>query len=121
VGALDLSTIRVSFPPVDTVGYYEIHAGPGIEDVFGQSMAGAYIGSFLILPPTIAGHVTDTNGAPVAFVTIRPVPDLLPVLTDSHGAYSVEVMPVGTAPSRPPKALPLSSLRPGLMSMSAPI
>jgi hypothetical protein len=103
VSAQDLSSVLVSFPPQDTLGYYEIDAGPQIRDIYGLAMANTYVGSFVILPPIISGHVTDTNGAPVAYVTIRPDGGLLPALTDSTGAYSLEVPPswVGTiTPSR---------------------
>src|SRR5947207_10984046 len=90
---LDLSSVRVSFPPQNTIGYYEVYAGPAIEDVYGDQMAGTYVGSFVILSPILSGHVTDTNGAPVSYVTIHPGSGLLPAVTDTHGAYSLEVPP----------------------------
>src|SRR4029077_13641143 len=66
-------------------------------------MAATYVGDFIISPPTISGRVTDTNGLPVRFVTVRPDGGLLPAVTDSNGTYAIEVPPswVGTlTPSR---------------------
>ena len=103
VTALDLFSVRISFPAQDTIGYYEVHAGPQLEDVYGQPMAGMFIGSFVILPPTISGHITDTNGQPVSFVTLHAGSAVQPVLTDSHGAYSLEVPPGWTGIVAPSK------------------
>jgi hypothetical protein len=91
-----LTNLRLSFPAQSSIGYYEIHAGPQIEDIYGQPMSTAYIGDFIILPPTISGRVTDANGQPVPFVTIRPDGGLLPEVTDTQGAYSLQVPPAWT-------------------------
>jgi hypothetical protein len=98
VTALDLSRFRFSFPAQSTVGYYEIDAGPNIEDFYGVSMSDVYIGSFVISSPTISGRVTATNGLPVSFVTLRAGTGLLPVVTDANGQYALEVPPgwIGT-------------------------
>ena len=90
---LDLYTLRFTFPPQTTVGYYEIDAGPAIEDVYGVNMANTYIGDFIINSPIISGLVTSTNGAPVSFVTLRAGSGLLPAVSDTNGQYSLEVPP----------------------------
>jgi len=99
--------MRVSFPPQTTIGYYEVYAGPAIEDVYGGTMAGTYVGSFVILSPILSGHVTDTNGSPVSFVTIHAGSGLLPEVTDSHGAYSLEVPPGWSGTLTPSKGTAL--------------
>jgi hypothetical protein len=103
VSTPNLTTVSVSFPAQNTVGFYEIDAGPQIQDIYGLPMAATYIGDFIISAPTISGRVTDTNGLPVHYVTMRPDGGLLPAVTDSTGAYSLEVPPswIGTiTPSR---------------------
>ena len=87
----NLTAIHLTFPTQSDIGYYELQAGPLIEDIYGQTMPTAYIGSFIILPPEISGHVLDSSGSPVPFVTLRPDGGLLPIVTDTHGAYSLEV------------------------------
>jgi hypothetical protein len=90
---LNLYTLRFTFPPQTTVGYYEIDAGPAIEDVYGVAMADTYVGDFDITSPIISGYVTSTNGTPVSFVTLRAGSGLLPAVSDSNGQYSLEVPP----------------------------
>ena len=103
VTTLGLSTFRFSFPPQTTVGYYEIDAGPDIQDFYGLSMADTYIGSFVIASPTISGRVTTTNGTAVAFVTLNAGPTLLPAVTDASGQYALEVPPGWTGTITPSK------------------
>jgi hypothetical protein len=91
--ASSVNTIRVSFPVQNTLGYYEIQAGPLISDIYGQSMAAPYLGTFAIVPPLISGRVVDTNGLGVPFLTIQVSGDAFPTLTDSNGFYSLEVFP----------------------------
>jgi hypothetical protein len=105
VTALDMTSFRLSFPPLDTIGYYELSTGPAIEDIYGDPMAAANVGSFVIFPPTISGQVTDTNGLPVQFVTMRAGPDFLPVVTDVQGKYSIEVIPGWTGTLTPSKGV----------------
>jgi hypothetical protein len=90
---LDLYTLRFTFPAQTTVGYYEIDAGPAINDVYGDAMADTYVGDFIINSPIVSGRVTSTNGAPVSFVTLRAGSGLLPAVSDSNGQYSLEVPP----------------------------
>ena len=97
------SSLRLSFPAQSAIGYYELQAGPQIEDIYGQVMSAAYVGDFIILPPAISGRVTDANGQPVRFVTVRPDGGLLPEVTDSQGAYSLQVPPGWTGTLVPVK------------------
>jgi hypothetical protein len=53
-------------------------------------MSTAYDGSFVILPPSISGHVLDSTGLPAAFVTLHPT-GLPPEVADVHGNFSIEV------------------------------
>ncbi len=99
----NFTSLRLSFPAQNSVGYYELQAGPEIEDIYGQPMSAAYIGDFVILPPSISGRVTDANGHPVPYVTIRPDGGLLPEVTDAQGGYSLEVPPGWTGTVIPVK------------------
>ena len=76
-------------------------------------MSGAYVGSFVILSPEISGHVFDSSGLPVPFVTLHPDGGLLPAVTDSHGSYALEVPPSWTGTITPSKgsALLVPALR----------
>src|SRR5581483_1073537 len=69
----------------------------------GGLMAEPYIGSFVITPPVISGRVTDTNGAPVAYVTMHVGDNFFPVLTDTNGFYSLEVPAGFSGTIRPSK------------------
>ena len=62
-----------------------------------------YQGSFIILPPVISGRVVDTNNLPVAYVTLSTGGGFLPTLTDTNGAYSMEVLPSWTGRVTPAK------------------
>ena len=93
VSPSSLRTIRLSFPAQSALGDYEVSAGPQISDMYGQSMAAAYAGSFAIVPPTISGRVADANGEGVPYLTILVSGDAFPVLTDANGDYALEVYP----------------------------
>jgi len=95
VSSSGLVNLRLTFSPQSAIGYYELQAGPQIEDIYGQQMSSPYIGSFVILPPSISGQVLDSTGSPAAFVTLYPT-GLPPEVADSHGNYSIEV-PFGWA------------------------
>jgi hypothetical protein len=86
------TTLRISFPQQTTVGDYQFHAGPDIEDLWGHSMSPIYTGAFTVVLPTIEGLVTDTNGLPVAGVLMQPSGDQSAAVTDSNGLYSVGVV-----------------------------
>ncbi len=107
VSAADFSGVRLSFPGRNTVGYYEVQAGPQIEDIYGQPMAGTYTGSFVILAPAISGRVLDANGLPVPYVTLRPDGGLLSEVTDSSGSYALEVPPSWAGTVTPSKGAAL--------------
>src|SRR5262249_13833356 len=91
VSTPNAKTVRITFPQQNYVGDYRVEAGPGIEDVFGQPMSQVYTGAFTIALPTISGVVTNTNGAPVAGVTIQPSGGLQGAITDGSGNYSFGV------------------------------
>ena len=93
VEALSGFCLRLAFPVQTNIGYYEAQAGPQVEDIYGQAMAGPWIGSFVILPPVISGRITDTNGLPVAYVTLHVEGDPVAAVSDTNGNYSVEVNP----------------------------
>ena len=110
---LSLMSARLSFPPQNILGFYQFQVGPQIQDIYGIPMDSAYIGDFIIWAPTISGQVTDTNGLPVQYVTIRPDGGLLPAVTDVNGAYSLQVPPswVGTITPAKGTALFIPQLR----------
>lgn len=101
VSSTNLSSLRLTFPPQTTLGYYEIQVRPQIEDIYGQTMAAPWFGSFIILPPIISGRVTSTNGLPVPYVTLQVQGDPVPTLTDTNGFYAVEVYPGWTGTITP--------------------
>jgi hypothetical protein len=84
------TTARLFFPQqLNMVGTYRIEAGPDIRDFFLQPMSQVYTGAFTVDIPTISGRVTDTNGLPVAGVTLTG--DIynysMPATTDNNGYY----------------------------------
>jgi hypothetical protein len=91
--AISLTTVRVSFPLQNYVGDYSLQIPATIANIFGQSLAAPYTGSFTIRLPIISGTVADTNGAPVAGVLLQPDGGLSGVTTDTHGNYSLGVPP----------------------------
>jgi hypothetical protein len=94
---------ELTFPAQNTLGYYQLQITRGLQDVFGVAMSQPYQGSFLIMPPVISGRVIDTNNLPISHVTLTAGGDFLPTLTDTNGAYALQVTPgwTGTvSPSR---------------------
>ena len=100
----DVHTIQVSFPAQDTLGYYQVQAGPQFQDIYGLPMSAPYVGSFVILPPVISGQVTDTNGVGVPYVTLNISGETVPLLTDSSGNYSLDVFPSWSGTITPARA-----------------
>ncbi len=90
----DLSQITVSFPQQTAIGQYTIQVNPPVVDIFGLAQATAYIGSFMIVPPSIFGTITDTNNAPVPGVNVQPSGGLTAATTDARGNYAI-VVPFG--------------------------
>jgi hypothetical protein len=105
VAPLSLGSFRISFPAQTTIGYYELHVGPQVQDIYGQAMSAAYVGSFVIWPPTISGRVTDATGQPVPYVSIYSSSDPMPVLTDTNGNYQIEVSPSWTGTITPVRGI----------------
>lgn len=93
VYALSATQLRVIFPAQATIGYYELELLTQNTDIYGATMTEPYVGSFIIWPPEISGHVYDTNNQPVPYVTLRLGGRQLPTVTDRYGAYSVELSP----------------------------
>jgi hypothetical protein len=91
--AIGVATVRVGFPAQNLPGDYSIQAATTITNLFGVPLASAYAGSFTIVPLTFSGTVSDTNGAPVAGVTVQPDGGLIGALTDTNGNYSLNVPP----------------------------
>jgi hypothetical protein len=83
--------VRITFPNQNQLGNYRIEAGPNITDIFGQPMSLVYTGAFSISLPAITGVITDTNGLPVAGVTVQPDGGLQPAATDATGTYALGV------------------------------
>jgi len=96
-------TLQVTFPPQNTIGYYDIQVGQQFRDIYGVPLSPTYVGNWVILPPVISGQVTGTNDLPVPYVTIHPSGGLDPVLTDTNGEYSVQVLPNWTGTITPSK------------------
>src|SRR5205823_93981 len=68
--------------------------GPGIQDLFGQTLSQVYTGAFTISIPLITGTVRDTNGTPISGVTLQETAaPLLSAATDANGFYSIGVDP----------------------------
>lgn len=89
---------QLTFGPFNTAGNYQVQVSPGLVDIFGARMSEAYLGNFTIVAPVISGHVIDTNNAPVPGVALTTYGEFPPVLTDTNGAYSLQVLPnwIGT-------------------------
>jgi hypothetical protein len=97
-------TLQAAFPPQTEAGYYEISLGPQVQNIYGLPLGAAYAGSFVVLPPSLSGRITDTNGLPVPYVTLEAGGSLLPGITDSNGLYSLEVPPGWSGTVTPVKA-----------------
>ncbi|HXP62695.1 MAG TPA: hypothetical protein VN829_19505 [Dongiaceae bacterium] len=100
----DPYTLQAAFPPQTEAGYYEIYLGPQVRDIYGVPIGAPYAGSFVVLPPSLSGRVTDTNGLPVPFVTLGASATLPRGITDSNGLYSLEVPPSWSGTVTPAKA-----------------
>jgi len=92
VSVIGLSTLPLSFPLQTTPGDYSVQVGPQILNLFGTAMSQTYTGSFTVVLPVIEGTVTDTNGQPVAGVTIQPSFGSAPS-TDAAGHYTLGFIP----------------------------
>jgi hypothetical protein len=86
-------TLQITFPPQNLPGNYRVEIGPGITNLLGQAMSQVYTGAFTIVVPVIAGTITDTNGQPVAGVTLHQDNGSFTALTDAGGAYTLGVAP----------------------------
>jgi hypothetical protein len=92
LSAIGPSKVKVSFPRQNVPGDYRVQFGPGITDLLGQPLSQVYTGAFTMAIPVLAGTVRDTNGAPVAGVTLQQTTDpLLSTMTDANGAYRLGV------------------------------
>ena len=91
--ASGLFNVTVFFPTQNLVGEYQLTVGAGIENLFGQSLAQPYTGTFTVALPTISGTVTGTNGQPVPGVVLQATGSWLPAITDTNGFYSLPVPP----------------------------
>ena len=101
VAILNAAAVQVSFPAQNLPGDYVITAATSITNIFGQSLAAPFTGTFTIAPPTLAGTVTDTNGDPVANVLVQPDGGLTGTTTDANGDYSITVPPGWTGSLTP--------------------
>lgn len=82
--------VRVSFPVQNLPGNYSLQTAPLLlTNILGVPLAQTFTGNFTITLPTISGAVTDTNGAPVAGVTVQPNGGLPAATTDTNGNYSI--------------------------------
>ena len=90
--ATGANTVRVSFPLQNLIGNYSLLAPINLASIFGQPLQ-SYTGNFAIALPTISGIVSDTNGAPVAGVTVQPDGGLTGTTTDASGNYAIGVPP----------------------------
>lgn len=96
--------LQAALPPQTEAGYYEIYLGPQVRNIYGVPIGAPYAGSFVVLPPSLSGQVTDTNGLPVPYVTLGAGGSLPPGITDSNGLYSLEVPPSWSGTVTPVKA-----------------
>lgn len=95
--------LRLGFPPQNLPGSYQVQVGPQIEDLFGNAMPQPYGAAFTIAAPLIAGTVHDTDGLPVAGVTLQPGGGLSGALTATDGQYSLPVLASWTGTVTPAK------------------
>jgi hypothetical protein len=89
----DDSAAIISFTQQIAPGTYIVQVNPPVEDIFGLYMPAAYTNSFVITAPTISGTVADTNGVPMAGVTMQASGGLTPANTDANGNYTLAVPP----------------------------
>ncbi|HWD19456.1 MAG TPA: carboxypeptidase-like regulatory domain-containing protein [Verrucomicrobiae bacterium] len=82
------ATTHLTFPEQTAPGAYGLHfAG---NDIFGATVD--YSGAFTLVSPTISGTVTDTNGQPVAGVTVAAT-NGASATTDANGMYVLSLPP----------------------------
>jgi hypothetical protein len=94
VSMLSSASYLVSFPQQTAVGNYTLTVGTNIDDLYGQSMASAYMGTFSVSLPVIEGTITDTNGDPVAGVLLQASGGLSSTsTTDTNGNYALGFLP----------------------------
>jgi hypothetical protein len=93
ISQLSSANYLVSFPQQTTVGNYMLTVGGNITDLYGQPLAQIYTGTFSISLPVIQGTITDSDGNPVAGVTIQPSGGLSSTTTDTNGNYALGFVP----------------------------
>ncbi|MDB6121365.1 MAG: hypothetical protein JWQ71_358 [Pedosphaera sp.] len=93
ITTLGAAKFRANLGLETMVGNYVINVGPQVEDYLGQPMPQVYSGAFTISLPVIQGTVTDTNGQPVAGVTVSPTGGLSLTTTDTNGNYVLGITP----------------------------
>jgi hypothetical protein len=86
----------LSFPLQTAVGNYALVANQNIMDLYAHPLSQPYTGTFTISLPVIQGTVTDTNGNPVAGVTIQNSAGFSPTITDPNGNYALGFLPGST-------------------------
>ena len=74
-------------------GGYVFTVGPDIQDMFGQTLSQVYTGAFTLVYPVIQGTVTDTNGIPLAGITVSLNAGWSTSVTDSNGVYRLSFSP----------------------------
>ena len=85
------ATLQLHFPPQNVAGNYRLEVGPLIEGFLAPRMSQVYTGAFTAVLPQLRGTVTDTNGEPVAGVTLQPSGGLMPTTSDANGNYTLAV------------------------------
>jgi hypothetical protein len=90
--ATSTTSVRLSFPLQNALGTYTLTATAPLANLLEQPLQN-FSGTFSISIPTVSGNVSDTNGAPVASVSLQPDGGLPATLTDSNGNYSIPVPP----------------------------
>jgi hypothetical protein len=91
VTPLSAASFRVGFRLQAALGTYLVQIGPHIENLYGQEMAEAYVGSFTITNPVISGFVKRTSGVALPNVLLSTGP--LSTTTDTNGASALAVPP----------------------------
>jgi hypothetical protein len=92
LSAVDLTTLRASFPQQANNGQYTLTLGPDINDLLSSPMQATHNGAFTIVLPVIQGTVTNDNGSPVAGVVITSS-GLTSAVTDVNGNYVLAFVP----------------------------
>lgn len=94
---------RLGFPTQAALGTYQLAVGPGIQDIFGQTMTSAYHGSFAIAPPAISGTITNSAGVAVPGVLLS-ASDGSSATSGAAGEYHLAVTPGFTGTVTPTKS-----------------